>query len=315
MKELDFSLVVGQRAAKHGIREGVVTHFWNRSSTKDEMCSNFNQPLSMIFAGPSGNGKTELAIWLSKLLNKPDEDAFHKVDCGKITDGREFFGMSGAFYGSKEGSALNNFVTRMALENESIGVVLLDEIEKAEKSVIHGLYQVLDKGEWTNKCLEKGRSHTEVVSCRNIIFVMTTNAADNIISNYVTKNQHIYSADMDDLEDTVDELNLKVQKSLQLSPPFIDAFIGRIGKVVPFLPMANNESNKEPLCMEMTTVAKLFIEREEETIMGGKKDISLKINISPKEKDRMAKVIVKMTPSESGVRRLQKLLSKKSAVS
>ncbi len=33
----------------------------------------------MIFAGPSGNGKTALAGVLSELLNKPADEAFHKV--------------------------------------------------------------------------------------------------------------------------------------------------------------------------------------------------------------------------------------------
>ena len=68
----------------------------------------------MIFAGPIGNGKTELAVGLSKLLNKPDEDAFHQVDCGKIINDRELFGMSGSFFGSEEGSILNNIISRMA---------------------------------------------------------------------------------------------------------------------------------------------------------------------------------------------------------
>lgn len=313
MKELDFSLIIGQRAAKHIIREEVVTYFWNRSKRKDEMCSNFSEPLSMIFAGPSGNGKTELAIWLSKLLNKPEEDAFHKVDCGSLTDGRELFGMSGAFFGSTEGSALNNFICRITSEPESIGVVLLDEIEKAERSVIHGLYQILDKGEWTNKRLEEGRAQTEVISCRNIIFIMTTNTADCIISNYATKHQDMYTANMDELEYTMDELSLKVQKKLQATHPFTDAFVGRIGKVIPFLPMGNDERNHhdDPLLREMKTVAKLLIEREEETITGGRKDICMNCNISTEVKEKMAEIIVKLTPPGSGVRGIQKLAKEK----
>jgi hypothetical protein len=55
LKELDFSDIIGQRLAKQMIREEVVRHIWNRS-TKKEVCSK-QQPLSMIFAGPSGNGK------------------------------------------------------------------------------------------------------------------------------------------------------------------------------------------------------------------------------------------------------------------
>lgn len=93
--------------------------------------------------------------------------------------------MSGAYRGSYQGSALNNFVIRISQDRDAYGVVLLDEIEKADKSVIHALYQVIDKGEWTNKKQyideDPGGNQTEVISCRNVIFVMTTNAADSSI--------------------------------------------------------------------------------------------------------------------------------------
>jgi ATP-dependent Clp protease ATP-binding subunit ClpB len=68
-----------------------------------------NQPLSMIFAGPSGNGKTELAKELAELLNLHGDNAFHKVDCGKMASAAELFGMAGYWQGAKEGSSLNNF--------------------------------------------------------------------------------------------------------------------------------------------------------------------------------------------------------------
>jgi hypothetical protein len=55
LKELDFSDIIGQRLAKQMVREEIVRHIWSRSN-KEEMCSK-QQPLSMIFAGPSGNGK------------------------------------------------------------------------------------------------------------------------------------------------------------------------------------------------------------------------------------------------------------------
>jgi len=114
IKELDFSDIIGQRMAKQLIRQAVVSHVWNRTGKKSGMCVN-QHPLSMIFAGPSGNGKTELAMWLAKLMNKPNDDFFIKVDCGKLKDASEIFGMSGAYQGAKQGSALNNFVLKMSL--------------------------------------------------------------------------------------------------------------------------------------------------------------------------------------------------------
>ncbi len=45
------------------------------------------------------------------------------------------------YQGADKGSAFNNFVVKMA-QTGKVGVVLLDEIEKAKKDVIHALYQV-----------------------------------------------------------------------------------------------------------------------------------------------------------------------------
>mmetsp|Transcript_15708 Transcript_15708/g.20678 ORF Transcript_15708/g.20678 Transcript_15708/m.20678 type:complete len:126 (+) Transcript_15708:2-379(+) len=61
----------------------------------------------------------------------------------------------------------------------------------------------------------------------------------------------------------------------------------------------------------METVAKLLIEREVETIEGGKKDMELHVNLSPEEKERMAGIIVERSPSESGVRGIQKAVRDK----
>jgi hypothetical protein len=149
MREFDFSNIVGQRMAKDIIRQEVITYIRSRDDAGPFATK--RQPLSMIFAGPSGNGKTELAEWLATLLNKPDEDAFLKIDCGQMTRGAELFGLAGAYQGAEEGSTLNNFIFHILNSPGSVGVVLLDEIEKADREVIHGLYQVLDKAEWTNK--------------------------------------------------------------------------------------------------------------------------------------------------------------------
>ena len=116
-----------------------------------QMLSDGKRPLSMIFAGPSGVGKTELAEFLANLLNKPQNNAYIKIDCGKLSSHTEVFGKSRAYQGAEQGSTLNDFILSMSSKPDAIGVVLLDEIEKAMSDVVTGLYQVLDKGEWTNK--------------------------------------------------------------------------------------------------------------------------------------------------------------------
>lgn len=265
----------------------------------------------MIFAGPSGNGKTELAMWLAKLMNKPaDLEYFIKVDCGKLSDASELFGMSGAYQGAKEGSVLNNFVLRMSSEPDAIGIVLLDEIEKASQGVIHGLYQVIDKGEWTNKRLGRGLQ-TETIACRNLIFVMTTNARDAHIESYASTHEEMYTAVGEELEDLGDELEGRLRNVLRYHHPFTDAIIGRIGRIVPFLQMARGDPElQHSLLGEAMTVAKLLIERQQDKYSCST-TAQVHQLVSAKTKHRMARIIVKDAIPEAGVRSIQKLVEAK----
>jgi ATP-dependent Clp protease ATP-binding subunit ClpA len=240
-------------------------------------------------------------------MNKPGDDAFIKVDCGKLTDENEVFGMSGAYQGAYEGSALNNFVVRMSQEPEALGIVLLDEIEKASRGVIHGLYQVIDKGEWTNKRLVNGKgTHSETVSCHNLVFIMTTNAADKLICEKVKASDLYYTLKQtDDIEAFVSTFEGSTRNKLRQTYPFTDAFIARVGRVVPFIPMANGNANGHPLLGEMMTVAKLLIERQQEKFMSvGKLDVKQVVSASVKHS--MAKIIVSEAIPEAGVRSIQK---------
>ncbi|KAL3918135.1 MAG: hypothetical protein SGILL_004378, partial [Bacillariaceae sp.] len=144
IKELAFGEIIGQRAAKQLVSAELVRFISSRIILKN---SSQKQPLSMIFAGPSGVGKTELAAQLATLMNKPgaegnpSNDNFLKVDCGKLTYAEEIFGLSGSYRGAEQGSALNNFILRKSQDRGSLGIVLLDEIEKASQDVIHALYR------------------------------------------------------------------------------------------------------------------------------------------------------------------------------
>lgn len=306
IKELDFSDIIGQRLAKQMIRSAMVNHIWHRDAKQVALCRNI-PPLSMIFAGPSGNGKTELAIWLSKLMNKPEDDFFIKVDCGKMTHASEIFGLSGAYQGAYEGSALNNFVLRMSSEPGALGIVLLDEIEKASQDVIHGLYQVIDKGEWTNKQLKSGNgTQTETIACHNLVFVMTTNACDSEIQKFASAHDGIYTSVREDFLELGEDLANQLRKRLTHTHPFTKAFVGRVGRIIPFLPMANGDpDHHHPLLGEMMTVAKLLIERQQEKFASS---ATTKVHqlMTTKTKHRMAKIVVQHAIPEAGVRSIQK---------
>jgi ATP-dependent Clp protease ATP-binding subunit ClpA len=283
---------------------------WNRAGNKKGIRVN-RQPLSLIFAGPSGNGKTELAHWLARLLNKPSDDFYIKIDCGKLSNAGEIFGMSGAYRGAEQGSALNNFVLRMSLELQAVGIVLLDEIEKASQDVIHALYQVIDKGEWTNKRLTSCGSQTKVISCQNLIFIMTTNACDSEILDFVKQHEEIYDTVADDLEDLGSELSTKIRGILQFSYPFTEAFLGRVGRVVPFLPMAKGDPNTLGVIHgESMAVAKILIERQQEKLSRSS-TADVQQLVSSTTKHQIAKIVVKEAIQEAGVRAIQTAVEKK----
>lgn len=130
---------------------------------------------------------------------------------------------------------------------ERIGIVLLDEIEKAGEGVVKSLYQVIDKAEWTNKKLAEGKDgHTEVVPCFDIIFIITTNVADKEILDYA-KCDNVYTAKELALEEIRSGLERKVRSTLQTKTPFHGAFVARVGGVVPFQPMSNRVEYENPL--------------------------------------------------------------------
>mmetsp|Transcript_10167 Transcript_10167/g.25511 ORF Transcript_10167/g.25511 Transcript_10167/m.25511 type:complete len:485 (+) Transcript_10167:807-2261(+) len=310
ISELCFSDVIRQRLAKKMVTSGVIIFIWNRLIRKSD-ASHIHKPLSFLFLGPSGNGKTELARWVAKLLNKPNEDAFIKVDCGKLSDAHELFGMSGAYQGAENGSALNNFILRMSGKKQALGVVLLDEIEKAKSNVIHGLYQVLDKGEWTNEKLTKGSgAQTESIPCHNIIFIMTSNAADHKILEFTSQNKDIYSSSGSVLNSRANQLQSQLRSSLKQTVPFTSASIGRIDSVVPFLPMANGDSEKCILQGEVVTVAKVLIERSQK-LLDTNESIDVFTIMTPSVKESIARIEAAEHEVDEGVRSIERAVDDK----
>ena len=139
-------------------------------------------PISMIFAGPTGVGKTELVKVLA-------EDLFHQPDMLIRLDMSEFMekhsvsriiGSPPGYVGYDEAGQLTERVRR-----HPYSVVLFDEIEKAHPDVLNILLQILDDGRITDA---SGR----VVSFENTLIVMTTNAgseASSSISGFSSNSQ------------------------------------------------------------------------------------------------------------------------------
>ena len=151
--------VVGQAEAVSAVCRAVRR---GRSGMADE-----RRPVaSLLFAGPSGVGKTELCKALGAFVYG-SEQALVRVDMSEYMEPGSVTRLIGAppgYVGHEEAGALTEKVRR-----RPYCVVLLDEIEKAHRDVRNLLLQVMDDGILTDSM---GRT----VSFKNAIVVMTSNA-------------------------------------------------------------------------------------------------------------------------------------------
>ncbi|MCG6220023.1 ATP-dependent Clp protease ATP-binding subunit ClpA [Vibrio diabolicus] len=123
-----------------------------------------NKPVgSFLFAGPTGVGKTEVTVQLSKLLGT-ELLRFDMSEYGERHSVSRLIGAPPGYVGYDQGGLLTDAVIK-----HPHSVVLLDEIEKAHPDIFNLLLQVMDNGTLTDN---NGRK----ADFRNVILVMTTNA-------------------------------------------------------------------------------------------------------------------------------------------
>lgn len=124
------------------------------------------RPVSFIFAGPTGVGKTELVKCLANDMFD-STDALVRLDMSEYMEKHtvsKLIGSPPGYVGYDEAGQLTETIRR-----RPYSVVLFDEIEKAHPDVMNILLQVLDDGRITDS---QGRT----VNFENAIIVMTTNA-------------------------------------------------------------------------------------------------------------------------------------------
>ena len=125
-----------------------------------------HKPVSFIFVGPTGVGKTELVKQLAQdLFTSPD--ALIRFDMSEFMEKHSVSRIVGSppgYVGYDEAGQLTEKIRR-----KPYAVILFDEIEKAHPDVMNVLLQILDDGEITD-------SHGRKVNFENTVIVMTSNA-------------------------------------------------------------------------------------------------------------------------------------------
>ena len=203
------SQVFGQ---EEGIKEIVNAIKLSRAGLNDE-----NKPVaSLLFVGPTGVGKTEIAKTLAdelniKLIRFDMSEYVEKHTVAKL------IGAPAGYVGYEEGGLLTD-----AVKKNPHCVLLLDEIEKAHSDIFNILLQVMDYATLTDN---QGRK----TDFRNVILIMTSNAGASKVGSRLIG--------FGDREVTREGITEEVKKT------FTPEFRNRLSKVVVFNPL-NKEMSR-----------------------------------------------------------------------
>ncbi|MBQ9921279.1 MAG: ATP-dependent Clp protease ATP-binding subunit [Clostridia bacterium] len=131
------------------------------------------KPVSFIFAGPTGVGKTELVKTLaSSLFDSPE--SLIRLDMSEFMEKHSvsrIIGSPPGYVGYDDAGQLTEKIRR-----KPYSVILFDEIEKAHPDVMNILLQILDDGRISD-------AHGKEVNFENTVIIMTTNAGSSVSSN------------------------------------------------------------------------------------------------------------------------------------
>lgn len=137
---------------------------------KDDKC------YSLLFAGPSGVGKTELAKIFGKSLVGENLIRLDMSEFSEVHSVSKFVGAPPGYIGYND-----NRTILEEIRNRPFSVLILDEIERANQSIINLLFQILDNGKIKDS---KGVD----VYFNNVIIIMTSNIGFDEINVGFNKN-------------------------------------------------------------------------------------------------------------------------------
>jgi ATP-dependent Clp protease ATP-binding subunit ClpC len=240
--------------------------------------------VSLLFLGPTGVGKTELAKVLAKNLFGENEDRLIQIDMSEYMEQHsvsKLIGSPPGYVGFEQGGWLTEKIT----ENP-YSVVLFDEIEKAHPDVLNLLLQVLEDGHLMDA---KGNR----VSFQNTIIILTSNigaeqiAEDKVLGFYREQKQR----NLVELStEAYDEMKEKLMKELRkkLRPELLN----RLDDVIIFKGLSKQDAAK---------VLEILIKELNARL----KEMNITVDINDKSKKY---IIDKGFSAEYGARPLRRVL-------
>ncbi len=237
-----------------------------------------NKPIgSFMFMGPTGVGKTELALALAEFMFN-DEDAIIRLDMSEYMERHTVSKIIGAppgYVGYEEGGQLSEIIRR-----RPYSVVLFDEIEKAHPEVFNILLQILDRGRLTDA---KGR----LVNFKNSIIVMTSNVGSEHLQKMAEFGfTHSGAAKKRKEEETKERIMIALKQQ------FRPEFLNRLDEIIIF-----NSLGPEEVRQIVDLQLKIIEERLENK--------KIKINVSAEAKKLLAE---KGFDPDFGVRPLKRTI-------